>query len=98
MNEEDLQNTLKSVMVQLGDRKHSGFCLQCGTDLLEPYNDYQACVECTKDIELAITETKNKAKHYHKNLKKPMPKKDGRVVIQSHQILRQVKPLGVPVK
>ena len=32
----------------IGDRKNSGFCIRCGTDLLIPWNDFQCCDECTR--------------------------------------------------
>jgi hypothetical protein len=34
----------------IGDRRNTGFCLMCGTDLMIPWNDYQCCGECTKRI------------------------------------------------
>ena len=35
----------------LGDRRNSGFCLMCGTDLITPWNNFQCCVKCTEYIE-----------------------------------------------
>ena len=34
----------------LGDRRNSGFCLMCGTDLILPWNKFQCCTKCTKYI------------------------------------------------
>jgi len=97
MNEAEMERTLKKVIVTFGDRKHSGFCLKCGTDILEPYNDYQCCVKCTRDIELAKVEQARKSKHYH-GMGKITPPNDGKICIQSQDILRQAMPIGVPVK
>jgi len=81
----------QEVIVTLGDRRNSGFCLMCGTDLIRPWNDYQCCSECTKKIEWAIAETerKNRAKK---------GKVGGQMVVDRRRILRQVAPIGKPVK
>lgn len=80
----------REVIVQLGDRRNSGFCLKCGSLLIHPYNDYQCCVECTAFIEdclkrLAYKQSKNE-------------KVGGMGVVNKANVARQVVPLGVPVK
>jgi len=81
----------KEVIVQLGDRRGSGFCLKCGTDLIVPWNDYQCCAECTKYIEHCLLELK------YKNQRKK-GKVGGMRAVDRRNIMRQVRPLGVPVK
>ena len=79
----------REVIVQLGDRRNSGFCLSCGTSLIVPYNDYQCCPNCT----LMIEENLNIFRH-----KRKKQKKVGTVQVQSKQILRQVAPIGETIK
>jgi len=47
----------------LGDRRNSGFCLMCGSDLIVPWNNFQCCAKCTAYIEecqkAAIEKSKN---------------------------------------
>ncbi len=80
----------QNVIIKLGDRRHSGFCVAgCGALLMEPFNDYQCCLGCTEEVE------RNLAAY---RVKRQKNKKVGRIVVQSHQILRQVVPMGIPVK
>jgi hypothetical protein len=78
----------REVIVQLGDRRNSGFCLMCGTNLIEPWNDYQCCTKCTGVIKgnLAALKTKQMG-----------GVKTGSFVITKDKIARQVAPLGEPV-
>jgi hypothetical protein len=46
----------------LGDRRNSGFCLMCGTDLLTPWNEFQCCSKCTAYIEECQVAAIEKAK------------------------------------
>ena len=62
-----------------------------------PYNDYQCCSECTKNIQKALYEFEKKKRKFT-DKKKKMPKTSGRIVITSDRILRQVAPIGEPVK
>ena len=80
----------QEVIVKLGDRRNSGFCLKCGTTLIV-VNDYQCCSECTEFIEhcLKKLEHKNKVKK---------GKVGGMGVIDKRQVLRQAVPIGKPVK
>ena len=97
MDEAALNKTLKKVLITVGDRRHSGFCLKCGTDLLEPYNDYHCCTKCTTEVEECQDHTAfNKVNFTDKGEK--MPVKPGRIVIQSSEILRQVIPMGAPTR
>ena len=80
----------QDVMVKLGDRRNSGFCLKCGSDLIV-VNDYQCCSECTKFIEQCL------AKLAHKN-KVKKGKVGGMRVIDKRLVLRQVVPIGTSVK
>ncbi len=93
----DLERTLRKVVILQGDRKHSGSCLKCGAELLEPFNDYHCCTKCTEHIEECQDHTAfNKAAFHDKGEK--MPVKPGRVVVQSADILRQVIPMGAPTR
>lgn len=76
---------MREVIVKLGDRRNSGFCLMCGTSLIVPWNDFQCCASCTKKLE-AISE---KAKRDTTDRSRHM----GGCVIQKSNILRQVAPL-----
>lgn len=80
----------RNLVITLGDRRNSGFCLKCGTGLIPPYNDYQCCSSCTKEIMEAITELKHKSK-----AKKG---KVGGKLVDRRAILRQVVPIGKPIK
>ena len=82
----------QEVIVTFGDRRNSGFCLKCGATLIQPYNDYQCCSECTEFIEgclqkLAIKQKKSKSK-----------KVGGMAVVDKRNVMRQVAPIGKPVK
>jgi len=46
----------------LGDRRNSGFCLMCGTDLIVPWNSFQCCAKCTEYIEKCQVAAIEKAK------------------------------------
>jgi len=81
----------KEVIVTLGDRRGSGFCLKCGTELIHPINDYQCCSECTEYIEHCLKELEYKSKRMK-------GKVGGMRVVDRRNIMRQVVPLGVPVK
>ncbi len=82
----------REVIVKFGDRRHSGFCLQCGTLLVHPFNDYQCCTECTNYIEHCLVELERKRGRA----------KDGKIggmqVLDKRNVLRQVVPMGIPVK
>lgn len=80
----------QDVIVKLGDRRNSGFCLKCGTDLIV-VNDYQCCSECTEFIEQCLA----KLKHKNKVMK---GKVGGMGVIDKRSVLRQAVPIGTPVK
>ena len=73
-----------------GDRLHSGFCLQCGTTLIEPINDFQCCSECTKKI--------LEAQHKFEKKRKKTKKMNNKLVIHTHRIAKQVMPIGGAVK
>ena len=73
----------------LGDRLNSGFCLKCGTLLIQPWNDYQTCSACTADIERALN-----AFHH----KRKLHKKVGSGRVHRAVIQKQMMPIGVPVK
>ena len=77
----------REVIVTLGDRRNSGFCLKCGATLIQPWNDYQCCAECTEYIEKCLyqLELKNKQKK---------GKVGGMKVVDRRNILRQVRPIG----
>lgn len=83
---------MREVIVTLGDRRNSGFCLKCGALLIQPYNDYQCCSKCTAYIQDCIKQL---------NIKKAKAK-DGKVggmrLIDNRNILKQVSPIGIPVK
>lgn len=49
-------------IITLGDRRNSGFCLMCGTDLITPWNEFQCCHKCTKYIEECQVAAIEKAK------------------------------------
>ena len=82
----------REVIVTFGDRRNSGFCLKCGSLLIQPVNDYQCCSECTEYIEWCLKKLEHKARHAKKG------KIGGMRVVDRRNILRQVKPIGVPVK
>ena len=82
----------REVIVKLGDRRNSGFCLKCGTLLVHPYNDYQMCVACTEFIEHCL----KKLEHKRKIAKGK--KIGGMAVLDKRNVLRQAAPMGVPVK
>jgi len=67
----------------LGDRRHSGFCLMCGTDLMIPWNDYQCCTECTKFIQECQTITRMSK-----------DKRSRKKILNSRDIMRQAGPIG----
>lgn len=46
----------------LGDRRNSGFCLECGADLITPWNHFQCCSKCTAYIEECQVAAIEKAK------------------------------------
>ena len=87
----------REVIVKFGDRKHSGFCLGCGTLLMYPFNDFQCCPPCTESIRKAQVETMHRTKKYTKKGKR-MPKTRASVVVHKGNVLRQVEPMGVPVE
>ena len=67
----------------LGDRRNSGFCMMCGTDLIVPWNDYQCCSKCTQYIEQSVkTIRMSKDTRRHKRS------------ISSRDVMRQIKPIG----
>ena len=85
-----------SDIVNLGSRIHSGFCLKCGVLLMHPFNDYQMCTKCTGEIgDILAKFNKKKAVA---NKKKKSVRTDQSHVIQSKNIMRQIAPIGVPVK
>lgn len=83
-------------IINLGSRLHSGFCVKCGTLLMHPYNDYQMCQECTAWIEHQLKEFEKKRAAANKKKKSMRTDKSG--VVASREIMRQVAPIGVPVK
>jgi len=82
----------QEVIVKFGDRRNSGFCLQCGTTLLHPYNDYQCCVECTNYIEHCLLQLEKKRKRAKGK------KIGGMQTLDKRSVLRQAIPMGIPVK
>jgi len=67
----------------IGDRRSTGFCIKCGTDLMIPWNDYQCCPECTEELE------------YHKKVAEQRKgKAPGKKIMPSRNIMRQYKRLG----
>jgi predicted amidophosphoribosyltransferase len=71
------------VIIRPGDRRNTGFCLMCGTDLIVPWNDYQCCSGCTDKLE------------YHKKFAEMnKSKKRNRTILKSKEIMRQIKPIG----
>lgn len=93
MTPEEMQKVSRKVIVTYGDRKHSGFCIMCGTDLLEPINDFQCCSKCTKIIETCQDNVRTTKARGDK-----MPHLKGRVCINSGDVMRQVVPLGAPTR
>ncbi len=79
----------QEVIVQLGDRRNSGFCLACGTTLIQPWNDYQCCSNCTRSIQESL---------HQFELKRRKQKSVGSRMVKSEQILRQITPVGVLVE
>jgi len=70
----------------MGSRLNSGNCVDCGTPLIYPYNDYQCCSSCTAKIEAIVKKTKgNKPKP---KFLKPMQYK----IIDRRNVLRQLRP------
>ena len=72
-------------IILLGDRRNTGFCLKCGTDLVIPWNDYQCCTECTKFLA------------HHKKLAESRTEPSKRVkknIIPRYNIALQRKPIG----
>ena len=68
----------------LGDRRNSGYCLNCGVLLsITPWNEYQCCPGCTEMIESVQKSTM--AKKRGGSL--------GGKVILSKNIMRQLRPL-----
>lgn len=82
----------REVIVGIGDRRNSGFCLKCGTTLIHPFNDYQCCVECTNFIVDCIKKLDYKKHHARDG------KVGGSAVVNKANVARQVVPLGVPIK
>ena len=68
----------------IGDRRSTGYCIKCGTDLIVPWNDYQCCAECTKEIE------------YHKKTAEMNrgKKTSNKKVLMSGFVMRQARRLG----
>lgn len=69
----------------IGDRRNTGFCIKCGTTLMIPWNDYQCCPGCTKELE------------YHKKVaekKTGKTTKVGKKILTRYAIMRQRKPIG----
>jgi len=83
-------------IITLGSRIHSGFCLKCGVLLMHPYNDYQMCPECTEWIGYILK--KFEKKKAIANKKRKSVKTDKSHVMHSRNVMRQVAPIGVPVK
>ena len=81
--------TVRAGIIVPGDRRNSGFCLGCGTTLLQPWNDYQCCAGCTRNIVKCLEEFERKRKRQ---------KSVGTRPVKSQQIFRQVAPMGEPVK
>jgi len=69
----------------LGDRRNSGFCTMCGTDLLLPWNDYQCCSKCTGYIEHCKGVTSQK---------KGKSRRVNKTILTRKNIMRQIKPIG----
>ena len=70
----------------LGDRRNTGYCLNCGTFLLiKPWNEYQCCPACTDIMETVSRRELNRKK----------TKKDGggRMVILKPFIRTQLRPM-----
>ena len=72
-------------IILLGDRRNTGFCLNCGTDLLIPWNDYQCCVKCTEQL-VGCKKTVENRKTKSTGVKKH--------VVHKGLISRQRKPIG----
>lgn len=74
----------------VGDRRNTGFCMMCGTDLMIPWNDYQCCSKCTEKLSYIkkITE-----------VRKDKIRKVGKNILKSNTIMRQRKPIGgIPIE
>lgn len=69
----------------VGDRRNTGFCMKCGTELMVPWNDYQCCAKCTEKIESIVRCTKNR---------QGKVKKVRKQVVKSNAVMRQTKPIG----
>ena len=69
----------------VGDRRNTGFCIKCGSDLQIPWNDFQCCTKCTKKLEYLVKVTKDR---------KETVKKVGKKVLNRHAVMRQRKPIG----
>ena len=78
-----------SDIITMGDRRNSGFCLMCGTNLIQPWNDYQCCPVCTRTIVENLQAFESKRKRQ---------KTVGMRPVKSHQIKRQAVPIGVPIE
>lgn len=93
MTPEEMNKVARKVVITLGDRRNSGFCIKCGDTLLEPFNDFQCCTGCTKTIHECQDHVA-----FAKQGGKKMPLKHGGIVINKKDVLRQVAPLGVPTR
>jgi hypothetical protein len=69
----------------LGDRRNTGFCLMCGTDLILPWNDYQCCTKCTERL-VGCRKTVENRKTKRTNVKK--------TIVHRGLIAKQRKPIG----
>lgn len=77
-----------SDILTMGDRRNSGFCLMCGTNLIQPWNDYQCCTKCTQTIVGNLQAFERKRKRQ---------KKVGMRSAKAHQVKKQNVPIGVPI-
>ena len=78
-----------SELIRMGDRRNSGFCLMCGTNLIQPWNDYQCCSDCTRTITENLQAFERKRKRQ---------KSVGMRSAKTHQIKIQAVPIGVPIE
>lgn len=69
----------------VGDRRNTGFCIKCGTELMVPWNDYQCCAKCTELLDSVVRVTKNRQGKVKKVRKQTLNK---------YAIMRQRKPIG----
>jgi len=44
----------------VGDRRNTGFCIKCGTELIIPWNDFQCCPKCTEELTYHVKVAKKK--------------------------------------